>query len=218
MKTIFTNATVMWDELEIERRDQYVRQIVLILTESWQRLNQSVKFRRVETPILTPDKYLVSHDAAGFPLVGTGLAGIVLRPETTAGTLEAFLNMNVPKKMLPMCVWQHGKSFRNEANSETMRASKLRLREFWQLEFQLICSEGTKAPYLAEAIDSLIDNFGGEKVVVDDLPHYSRMTLDWEIKGIEVASLSHRSDFEGYELFEVAIGTDRLINLLGDRT
>lgn len=215
MKTLFSNSTVMWDELEIERRDQYVRQIVLILTSSWQKLNPAVKFRRVETPILTPDKYLTGHDAVGFPLVSTGLSGIVLRPETTAGTLEAFRSMDVPKKMLPMCVWQHGKSFRNESNSETMRASKLRLREFWQLEFQLICSEGTQAPYLAESLDSLIDNFGGEKVIVDDLPHYSKMTLDWEINGIEVASLSQRTDLEGYDLFEVAIGTDRLVNILG---
>lgn len=216
MKTIFSNSTVLWDELEIERRDQYVRQIVLILTEVWQSLNPAVKFRRVETPILTPSIFLGGHISSNFPLIGVSFKDTFLRPETTAGTIEAFKSMDVPKKMLPMCVWQHGKSFRDEVNSDTMRASKLRLREFWQLEFQLICSEGTMAPYLEKAGLELVEHFGGVlvKLTENDLPHYSKKTLDWEINGIEVASLSQRTDFIGYDLFEVAIGTDRLVNIL----
>jgi len=93
-----------------------------------------------------------------------------------------------------------------------MRASKLRLREFWQMEFQLFCLPDTKADYIRKALE-FNKNYGGEVVEADELPHYSKLTLDWMKDGLEVAGCSLRTDFEDLEVFEIAIGLDRLVAL-----
>lgn len=216
MKTCFSNATVYWNEQEILRRESYIREIPAQLLAVWQELNPAVKMRRVETPILTPERYLSSHISSGFNLIPAG-AGTFLRPETTVGTYEAFdldfPDKNAIKKHLPMCYWQVGCSFREEANPETMRASRLRLRQFYQMEFQLFCSVGTMAPYIEEALKSLIRTFGGEVEIASELPHYSEKTIDWIINGMEVAGCSIRKDWKHGMVFEVAIGLDRLVAL-----
>lgn len=214
MKPCFTNATVVWDELEIARRESLIREIPLVLKSRWKALNNAVDFYRVETPILTPASYLQSHIDANFDLIKTDKRGY-LRPETTAGTFEA-LALTCPqkdslKKKMPLCLWQVGLSFRDEKNAETMRASKLRLVQFYQMEFQLFCSHGTKAPYLEAAIKGLTSLYGGEGITPDDLPHYSIKTIDWMMDGLEVAGLSERTDWEHGVVYEVAIGLDRLV-------
>lgn len=206
----------MWNEREILRRESLVREIPALLQDVWQGLNPAVKFERVETPILTPASQLQGHIAAKFDLVGTEKRGY-LRPETTAGTFEA-MRLRWPqeaqmKKNLPLCMWQVGCSFRDEAKPDTMRASKLRLVQFYQMEFQLFCSHGTKAPYLERALEGLTRGYGGEVVVADELPHYSEQTLDWHIGDLEVAGCSVRKDWPGGIVFEVAIGLDRLVAL-----
>lgn len=215
MKTCYTNATVMWNEQEIVRRENLIREIPLLLNNTWRELNSAVKMERVETPILTPANKLQSHIDVGFDLISAGERGY-LRPETTAGTYEAF-NLKFPpekiKKSLPYCLWQVGLSFRDEANAETMRASKLRLVQFYQMEFQLFASDGSKAPYIESALQTLVDMYGGEIVVADELPHYSEKTLDWHIGELEVAGCSIRKDWEHGTVFEVAIGLDRLVAL-----
>jgi glycyl-tRNA synthetase (class II) len=110
-------------------------------------------------------------------------------------------------------MWQVGCSFRDEKNSNTMRASKLRLVQFYQIEFQLFASQGSKAPYLETALDKLISLYGGNIVKPDELPHYSEKTLDWQIAGLEVAGCSVRKDWTAGIVFEVAIGLDRLVAL-----
>lgn len=224
MKAIFTNATVQWTEREIEFRENLMRDIVALLKETWQGMNRAVHFRRCEAPILTPACHLRSHIAEGFELVQTNLehAGepIFLRPETTKGTFEVMADMYPQdkqlQKKLPICLWQYGKSFRNEGKGETMRASNLRLREFYQLEFQLFASKGTGAPYLEAALGALQNQYGGgyEKPAPNDLPHYSNKTIDWVMDGVEVAGCSVRKDWEPGMVFEVAIGMDRLTNML----
>lgn len=214
MKQCFTNATVAWDDLEIARRESLITEIPLLLKRQWKGLNNWVDFHRVETPILTPESHLQSHIDAHFELIKASNRGY-LRPETTAGTFEA-LKLRYPqasslKKRMPLCLWQVGLSFRDEKNAETMRASKLRLVQFYQMEFQLFCSHDTKAPYLEAAIKALTSLYGGEAVVPEDLPHYSRKTIDWMMDGLEVAGLSERTDWEHGVVFEVAIGLDRLV-------
>jgi glycyl-tRNA synthetase (class II) len=214
MKTIFSNATVMWSEEEIELREALIREIPSILKRTWTELNPAVKMERIETPILTPGSYLEGHIKTGFELINAGERGF-LRPETTAGTFEAFA-LKFPqagqlKKQLPYCLWQVGKSFRDETNPETMRASKLRLVEFYQMEFQLFVSEGTKADYVSAALNSLVKRFGGSAIGADELPHYSRITTDWMMSGLEVAGCSIRTDWPYGEVHEVAIGLDRLV-------
>lgn len=213
MKQCFSNATVCWNEAEIARRESLIREIPLLLQSAWRGLNRAVQFERCETPILTPAKYLDGHIKTGFELISAGERGY-LRPETTAGTYEAFsgrFRHEQLKKNLPYCMWQVGVSFRDESNPDTMRASKLRLVQFYQMEFQLFTSEGTKAPYLEAAMSSLIATYGGLSVVADELPHYSAKTIDWHINGLEVAGLSERHDWPHGIVFEVAIGLDRLV-------
>jgi len=213
MKQIYSNATVAWNEHEIELRESLIREIPLILKQTWMNLNPAVKFERVETPILTPESRLASHIEAKFDLIKTSRG--YLRPETTAGTFEAF-NQKFPMvpqmlKRLPFCMWQVGKSFRDEAKPDTMRSSKLRLVEFYQMEFQLFTSHGSKAPYLFAAVDALMRRFGGKCLEPDDLPHYSALTYDWEMDGLEVAGCSLRKDWPHGDVYEVAIGLDRLV-------
>lgn len=208
MKQCFSNATVMWNEREINRRESLVREIPSLLLETWRRLNPAVQMERVETPILTPAEHLSSHIEANFELISTQKRGY-LRPETTAGTYAAFELLSPLK--LPYCLWQVGCSFRDEAKPDTMRASKLRLVQFYQMEFQLFASAGSKAPYLESALDSLVGNYGGEYTSAEDLPHYSEKTLDWNMDGLEIAGCSVRKDWQGGMVFEIAIGLDRLV-------
>ena len=215
MIPLFGNATVLWTEREIEERDALIRLIATIVRDAWQALNPAVTMIRVETPILTPAEHLGGHIAAGFELLGTDRG--YLRPETTAGTFAAlgalFPQQAQRMKRLPVCLWQAGKSFRDEAHGETMRATKLRLREFWQQEFQLFCRPDTKADYLGAALAALTARFGGEAAPADELPHYSRRTVDWHMRGLEVAGCSERTDWPDGVVFEVAIGLDRLVAL-----
>ena len=213
MRQMFSNATVMWNEQEIELRESLVREIPLIIKNAWLELNPAVHMERVETPILTPETVLQSHIDAKFDLIKTSRG--YLRPETTAGTFEAF-NLKFPMvpmmlKRLPYCMWQVGKSFRDEAKPDTMRSSKLRLVEFHQMEFQLFTREGSKAPYLEAALRALASRFGGTMLEADDLPHYSARTIDWMMDGLEVAGCSQRKDWEHGDVYEIAIGLDRLV-------
>lgn len=215
MKQCFSNATVMWNEREILRRESLIHEIPVLLLDVWKDLNPAVNMERVETPILTPADYLQGHIEAKFDLISAGKRGY-LRPETTAGTFEA-MAMKFPtagadmKKRLPLCLWQVGLSFRDEATSETMRASKLRLVQFYQMEFQLFASHGSKAPYIETALAELTRVYGGEAIPAEDLPHYSEKTIDWHMDDLEVAGCSIRKDWEHGMVFEVAIGLDRLV-------
>ncbi len=213
MKTCFSNATVMWEENEILRRESLIREIPQLLFSEWNALNRAVRMVRVETPILTPAIKLQSHIDVGFELIETTRG--YLRPETTAGTFEAYniLNPVHSMKNLPLCLWQVGPSFRDEKKSETMRATKLRLVQFYQMEFQLFCGHDTKAPYIEKALEKLTNVYGGEIVEADELPHYSEKTLDWMMNGLEVAGCSIRKDWPHGMVFEVAIGLDRLVAL-----
>lgn len=218
MKTCFTNATVLWEEKEIVRRESLISEIPIILSNAWKGLNKAVQVERIETPILTPEPYLKGHLEAKFELINAGNRGY-LRPETTAGTYEAmslrFPQKNQLKKYLPFCLWQVGLSFRDESYTNTMKASKLRLVQFYQMEFQLFASLDSKAPYLETALTELIKVYGGKAVKVkeEELPHYSEKTLDWHINELEVAGCSIRKDWEHGIVFEVAIGLDRLVAL-----
>jgi glycyl-tRNA synthetase (class II) len=221
MKQMYSNATVYWNEQEIEEREAITKIIYQILKKTWTRLNPAVKFCRIETPILTPESYLKGHTDEGFPMIQTEHG--YLRPEIAGGCFQAFFDIfpqeNQRNKLLPICIWQTGKSFRDEKTSDTMRASKLRLREFWQLEFELICAESTKANYMErgiEAIQTRFSNMGNENYLEEptDLPHYSIKTIDWHINKLEVAGCSIRNDLPGYQIHEISIGLDRLLGLI----
>lgn len=218
MDNCFSNATVMWDNEDIAKREALILEIPILLNNVWRALNRSFYMERCETPVIVPESVLKSHIDQNFELIKAGERGY-LRPETTAGTYEVFRKrfpqQNQIKKNLPLCLWQVGLSFRDESNPDTMRASKLRLIQFYQMEFQIFCSEDTKAPYLEKALQALCLKYGGEVADTDDLPHYSEFTLDWHLNGLEVAGCSKRKDWDHGTVFEVAIGLDRLVANLG---
>lgn len=61
MKSLYSNATVVWDEFEIVKRESLIREIPILLQSAWRELNPKIQFIRCETPVLTPEKYLKSH-------------------------------------------------------------------------------------------------------------------------------------------------------------
>jgi len=144
---------------------------------------------------------------------------LVLRPETTMGSYayaRHLLNPHNPVKIMPpLVVYQHGKSFRREQDQPT---KFMRLKEFYQLEFQILYSPSTKNDYsisLIPAVKQMIENMIGPCHVEDSdrLPSYAEWTKDviCTKSGMEVCSMSKRTDFEGMNVIEVAIGTDRCI-------
>ena len=157
---------------------------------------------------------------------------LVLRPETTPSSYiyaQYLLNNNLI--IPPFVVHQNGKSFRKE---QINVLKNMRLKEFYQQEFQCIYSEDTLNDYQTKILETLRLLF--EKVIgkpariieSDRLPDYSLKTMDIEIdngdKWMEIASISKRIDFpQKYKfnnknaieknliVLEIAIGLDRCI-------
>jgi glycyl-tRNA synthetase len=210
-----------WNESEILKREQIIESLSFTVKENLIKANRAWLFERIEGPILTPSS-MISESYTEKDIFKTqhkynGNEDICLRAETTASTY-AYAKHNVKKP--PICFWQVGKSFRREL-SDGARASKLRFNEFYQIEFQCLFSEGTMADYRALIIDSLVDYVssicsGYVKVVKSDrLPSYSESTLDIEVDGMEVASISYRNDYvsKKIKVLEIAFGLDRLVEL-----
>lgn len=215
-----------WEENEILLREHTVQRIVLTLRNALQELNSAWVFKRIEGSLITPLEYInQTYDETDvFYLKKEGLG---LRPETTISSyLYAKKLLLEGKAKPPLCVWQHGKSFRVESN-DGARASELRFNEFYQLEFQCLFKDNTKADYSVVAIPAIKNVItqitGKETRIVDSdrLPSYSTKTVDievfWDNKWKEVCSISFRKDFliENYRVLEIAIGTDRLISIIG---
>jgi len=153
---------------------------------------------------------------------------LCLRPETTRGSLMVlpmlFPQQSNLEKNLPVCVWQHGLSFRVEQDKSF---GNLRFKTFYQMEFQLVYAEGTKADYYGSAVRfcreilafifpaigiSVVDLKGS-----NDLPFYSAATSDLYLKqssgnSHEVIAVSQRTDFD-YPVVEISCGLDRLTHL-----
>lgn len=220
------SATVFYTEEDLRRRELIVKILKGALSDSLVALNPSIRIIQVETPTLLPTSSLQSHRDVGFELCDVPMHDqtLTLRPETTLGTLS-MLDVLYPqkeqlKKRLPICLWQVGKVYRNE---QIRPFSELRFREFYQLEFQLIASQGSKAPYMITMLNavefpiSLLtgSNVQSCSVADDDLAHYSKKTYDIYINQNEVGAISERDDLEndGLMLYEASFGLDRLTAL-----
>jgi hypothetical protein len=143
----------------------------------------------------------------------------VLRPETTMGSYAYARHLlnphNTQKVMPPLVVYQHGKSFRREQDQPT---KFMRLKEFYQLEFQILYSTSTKNDYSVSLIPTVCrmisDMIGPCRVEDSDrIPSYAEWTRDvvCEKTNMEVCSISKRTDYENMNVIEVAIGTDRCV-------
>lgn len=159
---------------------------------------------------------------------------LVLRPETTPSSYvyaQHLLNTHAGVKP-PFVIWQTGKSFRREQDQVT---KNMRLKEFYQQEFQCIYTADTMNDYHAavlEPVRKMIGEMIGKPTRIvesDRLPSYSEITMDVEVdngdKWMEVCSISRRTDFPGKVRFqakkkivekdllvlEISIGLDRCV-------
>lgn len=217
MNPYLSNGLVWWDECAIERREAITSRLIGEVRRTIQDMNSAIRFIRVETPCLMPFDWCTNSQ---LPYMRT--ENHALRAESTRGTY--WVQEHVQFK-LPVCIYQINKSFRDE-KSEAMRLSHLRLREFYQLEFQLFYAIGTRNDYHQKFVDSFHFQLGVADVEgllelvplelqTEELPPYSTRTTDLNIGKYEVASLSTRNDFE-VPVFEMSFGLDRLTELSGE--
>jgi glycyl-tRNA synthetase len=250
MKLIYDhNGLVFWSEEEIQLREFLIAKFAHNVETMLWRENQAWRFVRVEGPLLTP-KHLLNQNYTNEDIFvqendsENPFYQLALRPETTPGSYayaEHLLTIHSGYKP-PFCVWQAGKSFRREQDQVT---KNMRLKEFWQQEFQCIYAADTSNDYHAvvlEQVRSMITIALGyplekSRVVASDrLPSYSQITMDVEIdngdKWMEVCSISRRTDFPRKLVFptksgtvekdalvlEIAIGLDRCLYCYEKRT
>jgi glycyl-tRNA synthetase len=228
MDTLYDrNGLVFWTEKEIRQRQMFVDYFVNNLRDALKAENRSFELMQIEAPILTPVEFLNKNytpadyfdtqDKGHCPDAASG-SYMALRPETTMGSYQYakwLLEHTETKTRLPICVWQHGKSFRREQDQVV---KNMRLKEFYQLEFQCIYGLTTANDYslkIIPAVQKMISDMIGpchtEKS--DRLPDYSEETTDvvCTANGMEVCSISKRKDFPNAKVLEVAIGTDRCV-------
>ncbi len=214
------NGLVFWSEEEIRIRNMFVEHMVFSIRHSLLSMNQAFKLIQCEAPQLTPSVFInEAYSEEDVYKVGDALC---LRPETTMGSYAYAAHIlsgyNNPKYKLPICVWQHGKSFRKEQDQPT---KFMRLKEFYQLEFQILFSASTLNDYyplivedVRKALAELLISCKTEKS--DRLPSYSDETTDVIFvepeQEMEICSISRRKDFDSnIKNIEVAIGTDRCV-------
>lgn len=227
------NGLVFWSEREIQIRDWCSDYFAARLREALRATNPAWDFFQVEAPILTP-RSLINPNYTDADVYATG--DLVLRPETTPGTyryLRRLLDDSNSGVRPPVCAWQVGKSFRREQDQVV---KNMRLKEFYQMEFQCLYTSDTKNDYhaaLQEPAARMIRDvlrLPTRIVASDRLPSYSQVTVDVEVevddgRWLELASISRRTDFPGKVTFqgksgvverellvaEVAIGLDRCV-------
>lgn len=234
------NSLVHWEERHIERREDLVRHFAGAVREFLRGENPAWDVRRVEAPTLVP-RHLIS-DAYGNADVwvqerlSPDETELVLRPETTPSTYAYMRHLlgNHSRTRLPLCVWQAGRSYRREPEQPSKH---VRLKEFWQLEFQCAFTADSGNDYHAAAVDPVRRMVGSvlhlptRTVPSDRLPSYSRSTIDVEVdngdKWHEISSISLRTDFpdrfrattkkgavveHDVLVLEIAIGLDRCLH------
>ena len=255
-----TNGLMFWNEKEIKYRN-YIKQIFTDEIEDMLRSeNRAWHFFEIEAPLLIPrelinpnytnediwaqenksilsrpDLDLMSMVSAGYDITKLPPveSELVLRPETTPSSYAYACHMLNSNMILPpFCILQSGKSFRREQDQVS---KNMRLKEFYQQEFQCIYAADTLNDYQEKVLEPLRAMF--QKIIgkpariveSDRLPSYSLRTMDIEIdngdKWMEICSISKRTDFpqkikfntkngsieKDMLVLEIAIGLDRCI-------
>jgi len=217
MKNLYNkNGLIFWSEEEILVRTMLKDYLVRGIYYSLKEQNAGFNIVQIEAPLLTPREFVNKNYTADDMFV---IGDLVLRPETTMGSYlyakELLSGHNNVKYRAPIIVWQHGKSFRQEQDQPT---KFMRLKEFYQLEFQIIFASNTANDYsvkLYPDVLAMISKALGDCRLEksDRLPDYSEETIDVVCNktNMEVCSMSKRKDFDGYKVIEIAIGTDRCV-------
>lgn len=240
MKTLYEkNGLMFWSEKEIKLREKFRDYFADQMREALLSVNPMWRFLMVEAPLLTPRELVNKNYTSDDMFVCDDL---VLRPETTPGTyryVRSLFDDSSSGIRPPVCVWQSGKSFRKEQDQVV---KNMRLKEFYQQEFQCVFASDTANDYhavLQKPVETMIRDMIGlptRLVASDRLPDYSKSTIDVEVnngdKWMEVCSMSLRTDFPGTVQFtakgkvieksllvaEVAIGLDRCVYNFLQRT
>lgn len=232
------NGLVTWDERQIMIREQAVARLSTLIQSELRGINSQWQFHRIDAPQLAQRSTLsAQYTNDDIWVLDAKLADEegALRPETTpssyAWLVKQLESHNGVKP--PVCVWQYGKSFRQEIDQPT---KFVRLKEFYQMEFQCVIAEDTQVDYhdhptFLNAIAFEINKITGRRARIvpsDRLPAYSKRTEDIEVfyagRWMEVASISLRTDFPAeYKYtfkneqkskklltFELAFGMDRI--------
>ena len=210
------NGLVFWTEEEINLRNWFEKFMSQTILSSLRKQNAAFSMIKVEAPLLTPRELInpnyTNEDIWAFE-------DVALRPETTMGSFayakHILSGYNEIKQKPPVVIYQHGKSFRREQDQPT---KFMRLKEFYQLEFQIIYGLTTSNDYTLklypDVCNALSKILGPCRMELSDrLPDYSEETMDiiCEKSNMEVCSMSKRKDLDGYKVIEIAIGTDRLL-------
>lgn len=210
------NGLVFWNEEDIKLRRIFEDYFSSEILKSLKKQNAAFQLIQVEAPLLTP-RNLINKSYSNEDIFV--LDDLALRPETTMGSFvyaqRLMSGYNEIKHKVPIIIYQHGKSFRREQDQAT---KFMRLKEFYQLEFQIIFGQSTINDYslkLYPDVLKAVSNIIGECHIEssDRLPDYSEETMDIIClkSEMEVCSMSKRKDLEDYKVIEVAIGTDRCI-------
>lgn len=214
------NGLMFWSEEEIFIRNMVQGYLLSKLKSCLMLQNSAFQFFQCEGPIIIPKKYLNANYNEKDIFI-TQVDDLVLRPETTPSSyiyaLDLLNTHNETRIKPPIVVWQHGKSARYE---QDLTVKNMRLKEFYQLEFQIIFSDSTRNDYYPKVLESMrqaISELIGEARLEksDRLPDYSLETVDivYQKNDMELCSISRRVDFplEKINVIEVAFGTDRCV-------
>jgi len=167
------NGLMFWTEREIRLRRQFEEHFAFNMEQILLAENPAWRFIQIEGPILTPrtkinpnytheDIWLQQNEEffGDEPEDFTGSCDdLVLRPETTPGSYvyaQHLLNSHSGVKP-PFVVWQTGKSFRREQDQVT---KNMRLKEFYQQEFQCIYTADTMNDYHAAVLEPVRQMLG----------------------------------------------------------
>jgi glycyl-tRNA synthetase len=201
--------------------------------------NKAWQIERTEGPTMMPFALVNPNYDPEDVWLYAGDDMLVSRPETTASTYAWMVEQltNHSGLQFPYACWQVGKSFRRESDHVL---SHMRLKEFYQMEFQCAYNAETANDYQEKALEpirkmlALATRLPTRIVESDRLPSYSLRTMDVEVdvgaRWMEVCSISKRTDFPIKNRFqnkkkewmetdvlvlEIAIGMDRIIYASG---
>lgn len=210
------NGLIFWNENDLRFRNTLVAVFEWEIRKCLKTMNRAFEMIQVETPLLMP-RHLIHRNYTNEDLFIT-TEGLALRPETTLGSYLAatdLLNPHNDRKInLPICVWQHGRSFRNEQDNVL---KNMRLKEFHQQEFQIFYSPSTANDYSQPIINTVLRtaqyllHWECHLESSDRVPQYAEWTKDIICNSMEICSISSRTDYKHAKVLEVAIGTDRCV-------
>lgn len=244
MKSLYNvNSLVFWEEKDIRLKkfieETIKEEIKVILLEQ----NPQWKFFQIEAPCLIPmdliNENYTNDDIWVQESKSETETKLVLKPETTPSSyLYAEYLLDSNKVLPPFVVWQTSKSFRREQDQSIKH---MRLKEFYQTEFQCIYAADTLNDYQEKVLEPIRKMFQDilampTRVVESDrLPNYSLRTMDIEVwnedKWMELCSISKRKDFTKKAVFnlknkviekdllvlEIATSSDRIVYNYNER-